>query len=338
MWQTSCNPSGNSLERIVRLRRNSSPSDWHIRLQYVLVESSACRIHWASGNRLACISIYCLLFSGYSWRYKEPEIHLQVLVHRFLISTEVLLPHLLTECHQVCRKGIGGLILFDSEVLLRRIGWPCLMNSPLPYQRRFCTTILWWNDLFPIVFQNVWWLIPSLPDDLFLYCGQHPLFYEYSLWWWGNRVVSEYLFLWMYWFRHLLHCHSVACMIFVKTRQEYGWGCIAQVWQNVREVFVIFVLSHLHPASRQIYLYCLPIYLLVAFVLLRILLLFYLAPIYLPDNQFVILLLDFGLWQCVFEISMIWWFGLPFLFRHCQRAAMLICVFLLHPYSLQWYL
>ena len=140
----------------------------------------------------------------------------------------------------------------------------------------------------------------------------------------------------MYWSRCLLHCHSIACMIFAKTRQEYGWGYIVQVLQNVRGVFATFVPSHLHPANRQIYLCCLPICLLVAFVPLRILLLFCLFPKCLPDNQSVTLLLNLGLWQCVFGISMIWWFGLPFLFRHGRRVMTLIYAFLLHPYSLPW--
>ena len=195
LWQTFCSPFGNSPEHIARPHDNLLPSDWHIRLQYALAGFSTCRIRWASDSRLACISTCCPLFFGYSWHYKVPKIRLQVLVNRFSTNTEVLLPRLLIECHQVRQKGIGNLILFCSEALLRRTGWLCRVHSFFLHQKLICIAIPRQSDLFPIVSQIAWWWILGLPDDLSPCYEPHLLFYAYIPWRWGNRVVSGYLFL-----------------------------------------------------------------------------------------------------------------------------------------------
>ena len=135
------------------LHDNSSPSSWHILPQYALVGFSVYRIRSAFGSRLACISTYCLLSFGYSLRCKAPKIRLQALAHRFSINIEVLLPRLLIECHQVRQKGIGNLILFGSEALLRRTVWLCRAHSFFLHQKLICIAIPRQSDLFPIVFQ-----------------------------------------------------------------------------------------------------------------------------------------------------------------------------------------
>ena len=123
------------------LHDNLSPSDWHIRPQYALVEFSVYKIHSASGSHLVCILTYYPLFFGYSWHYKVPKTRLQVLVNRFLTNTKALLPRLLTECRQVLRKEIENLILFGSKVLPQITGWLCRARFPFPHQKLIDTAI-----------------------------------------------------------------------------------------------------------------------------------------------------------------------------------------------------